>query len=142
MRPGRLGTVTALLSLLATTAAAEVVPLGAEFRVNTQTLGSQSNLQVAVQPNGDFVVAWDSTSGDGNGAGVFGQRFDASGDTDGPEFQINTYTSDDQHIPRIAPPGGAGLSVGDINPSIRRCSPPPAPRYAPENRIYGWERGS
>jgi hypothetical protein len=26
-------------------------------------------------------------------------------------------------------------SVGDINPLIRRCSPPPAPRYAPENQF-------
>ena len=33
---------------------------------------------------------------DGSGYGVFGQRFDQSGNSIGNEFQINTYTTNDQ----------------------------------------------
>jgi hypothetical protein len=76
-------------------------PIGPEFRINTQTIGSQSLPQVAVEPDGDFVVVWDSTSGD-YGLGVFGQRVDKSGALDGQEFQMNTYTSADQREPNIA----------------------------------------
>ena len=50
-------------------------PLGPEFRINTNTLGSQSASAVASDLSGDFVVAWQSAGQDGSGDGIVGQRF-------------------------------------------------------------------
>ena len=68
--------------------AASGVPLGPQFRVNTNTLGNQTNPVVATDPSGNFVVAWrDST-----GPEIRAQRFVSSGAPLGPEFQVNTST--------------------------------------------------
>jgi S-layer family protein len=73
--------------------------LGAEFAVNSYTTGYQegstSATQIAGTPDGRFVVVWESDEQDGNGYGVFGQRFDATGRV-GAEFQVNTYTTNNQ----------------------------------------------
>ena len=49
---------------------------GGEFQINTTTTGNQSAYwhAVASDPNGNFVVSW-SSIGDGNGYGIFAQRF-------------------------------------------------------------------
>ncbi|APZ93269.1 PKD domain-containing protein [Fuerstiella marisgermanici] len=85
-------------------------PIGAEFQVNTYTTSNQSSPSVAVYPTGDFVITWGSTGQDGSGVGVFGQRFDPSGSPVGSEFQINTYTSENQSAPSVAI-GPAGTFV-------------------------------
>ncbi len=69
---------------------------GAEFRVNTYTTGDQTYPSVAMSPTGAFVVVWESQSQDGSGSGVFGQRYDASGATQGGEFRVNVTTAADQ----------------------------------------------
>src|SRR4030095_9072357 len=69
------------------------VKLGADFRVNTYTTGIQRWPRVAVRHDGQFVVVWQSNGQDGNGYGVFGQRFRANGAPLGPEFQVNTFTT-------------------------------------------------
>lgn len=76
---------------------------GAEFQVNTYTTNSQGAPAIATLTAGGFVVTWDSDKQDGSGYGVFGQRFTASGFKNGAEFQINTYTSLEQHWPDISP---------------------------------------
>ena len=72
------------------------VAVGSEFRVNTETQNSQEFSTVEGLSDGGFLVAWTSDSQDGSGYGVFGQRFDQSGNSVGNEFQINTYSTDDQ----------------------------------------------
>ena len=60
---------------------------------------------VDAHAGGDFTVAWTRT--DGNGDGVFGRRFNPAGAPRGPEFQINTYTTNRQARPAVAAgPGG------------------------------------
>jgi len=71
------------------------VPLGPEFRVNTYTAQAQTPTGVATDAVGNFVVVWQSPQ-DGSLSGVFGQRYAVSGAPVGPEFQVNTYTLDDQ----------------------------------------------
>src|SRR5262249_15648274 len=51
---------------------------------------------------GAFVVAWQSAGQDGDGYGVFGQRFGSDGVAQGAEFQINTTAAGDQTVPRLA----------------------------------------
>jgi hypothetical protein len=80
--------------------------LGPEFRVNTYTTSSQIFPSVASDASGSFVVVW--MSQDGWADGVFGQRYAASGAPLGPEFRVNTYTTDQQQRPLVAvgPSGG------------------------------------
>ena len=47
--------------------------------VNTTTAGDQMYSSAAMDSNGGFVVVWSSQGQDGDGWGVYGQRFDVSG---------------------------------------------------------------
>jgi cysteine-rich repeat protein len=75
---------------------------GGEFQVNTYTSGSQQHPTAAATPGGDFVVVWHSDGQDGDGRGVFGQRFDPACAPLEGEFQVNTYTSESQLEPTVA----------------------------------------
>jgi len=77
-------------------------PLGPEFRVNTFTNNWQSNPSVAMDADGNFVVTWESLYQDGDFTGVYAQRFNSVGTPVGPEFQVNTHTSDEQYDPDVA----------------------------------------
>jgi len=77
--------------------AQQPVPVGSEFRVNSHVLENQIRPRVAHQPDGGFIVVWDS---DESGAGgtdtngcVLGQRYNSDGARVGNEFQINTSTT-------------------------------------------------
>jgi hypothetical protein len=78
--------------------------LGAEFRVNAYTTSDQSTVAVASDPNGNFVVVWQSGQDTPSGTtwGIFGQRFDAAGTPQGSEFLVNSYTSESQERPSVA----------------------------------------
>jgi hypothetical protein len=78
------------------------IPLGPEFRVNTFTAGFQTNPSVAADASGNFVVVWESNGQDGSNYGVFGQRYASSGVPLGPEFRVNTYTTNNQRNPSVA----------------------------------------
>jgi hypothetical protein len=75
--------------------------VGLESLVNTYTIGNQKAPAVAHRGS-SFIVVWASTSQDGSADGVFGQRFAADGTPAGPEFQVNTYTTDFQRDPAVA----------------------------------------
>jgi len=90
-------------------------PLGGEFRVNTYTTGVQGRSllrpSVALDAAGNFVIVWGSDPQDGFFAGAFGQRFDSAGAPVGPEFRINTYTTNDQRSPSVAADGAGNFVV-------------------------------
>jgi hypothetical protein len=77
-------------------------PLGSEFRVNTYASEYQNFPSVASDTTGNFIVAWTSDFQDGWGFGVFGQRYASSGVPLGPEFRVNTYTTDNQDAASVA----------------------------------------
>src|SRR6185503_5728039 len=56
-----------------------------------------------------FIVAWQSAQ-DGSDYGVFSQRFASNGAALGTEFQVNSYTFDNQAHPSVAS-GSAGNFV-------------------------------
>jgi len=62
--------------------------LGGGFQVNTYTSGSQSTSAVAMNPTGKFVVTWTSVGQDGEGGGIYGQRFDGGFDSSPPVTAI------------------------------------------------------
>ena len=81
---------------------------GAEFQVNTTANGEQWVSTTAGLTDGGFVVTWTSNNQDGDGYGIYGQRYDAAGATAGAEFQINTYTAGGQQFTDVTelPDGG------------------------------------
>jgi len=85
--------------------------LGAEFRVNSYTTFSQEEPAVSSDSSGNFVVVWQSYGPDGARIGVFGQRYASSGSRLGAEFQINTYTTNDQQGPRVSSDPSGGFVV-------------------------------
>jgi hypothetical protein len=87
------------------------VAVGAEFRANSYTTGSQAAPAVAFDAGGNFVVVWESLGQDGNGTGVFGHRFGASGNSIGSDFSVNTYTTLNQETPDVIATADGGFVV-------------------------------
>jgi hypothetical protein len=75
--------------------------LGGETRVNTYTTGDQIAPMVSSNSVGDLAVTWQSWGQDGEGWGVFGQRYAASGAPIGGEFRVTTSTSGQQFSPAV-----------------------------------------
>jgi hypothetical protein len=76
--------------------------LGGKFRVNSFTTDEQAAPSVAALARGGFVVVWASRGQDGSRYGIYGQRYSAQGAPVSGEFQVNTYTNKDQHIPHVS----------------------------------------
>jgi hypothetical protein len=68
---------------------------------------------VAIEEDGDFVVAWASYDEDGNGDGVFSRSFDVSGTAASAEIQVNQYVSGHQSDPAIGLDGTRMVVVWD-----------------------------
>lgn len=94
------------LGVFARRYASDGTPLAAEFRVATTTAGDQGSPAVALNTVGEFVIAWQDSSLDGDGSGIAAQRFASDGMPIGGEFQVNTYTTGQQTFP------GVGLNDG------------------------------
>ncbi len=77
------------------------VTQGAETRANTTTLNAQQFPTVDMDLAGNFVIAW-SGNGTGDTAGIFAQRFNATGVAQGAEFRVNTTTTNTQQQPSVA----------------------------------------
>jgi hypothetical protein len=88
----------------------QIVPI-LDFQVNTWTTDWQRYPSVTSLPNGGFVVVWQSNGQDGSWYGVYGQRFDTNGNKVGPEFQVNTWTTEDQRDPSITSLSNGGFVV-------------------------------
>ncbi|MEP1080015.1 Ig-like domain-containing protein [Leptolyngbya sp. PL-A3] len=87
------------------------VAQGSEFRVNTTTTSDQLNSTVAMDANGNFVVAWRNYTGDGSGDGIYAQRYDATGVAQGSEFKVNSFTDSNQTYPTMAMDGDGDFVV-------------------------------
>jgi hypothetical protein len=70
--------------------------------VNSYTTGLQNGAAVAMDASGNVVVVWESANQDGDDYGVFGQRYDTSGNPQGGEFRVNSTTVGPQFIPAVA----------------------------------------
>ena len=79
-----------------------------EFQVSAHTISDQAHPWADSEGDGDFIVVWTSRQQDGEGYGVFAQRFSSAGTTQAGEFQVNTYTGSYQSYPSVAltPDGG------------------------------------
>ena len=94
------GTIVITLGLGAEARAQDAFA-GAEFQVNTYTTSNQEVPAVASDSVGNFVIVWQSLTQDGDATGIFGQRFDNTGATQGTEFPVNMITADVQEKPAV-----------------------------------------
>jgi len=85
--------------------------VGSEFQINTHINSNQRYPSISGLSDGGFVVTWHSISQDGDDDGVFGQRYDASGNASGPEFQINTHTTSYQQFSSVTSLNDGGFVV-------------------------------
>ncbi len=77
------------------------MPVSGELQVNTTTSSIQNAAAVAMDHDGNFVVTWASAGHDGNGYGIYAQRFARAGDRAGGEFRVNTTTQNSQDEPAV-----------------------------------------
>jgi hypothetical protein len=83
------------------------VSLTGEFQVNALTTSVQMHPDVAMDPNGNFVVVWmDAWS-----QGIRGRRFDDVGVPLGSEFQVDTYLTGTKRYPRVDVQASGGFIV-------------------------------
>jgi hypothetical protein len=80
------------------------VAQGGEFLVNTVTANFQTNPTVAMDADGDFVVAWQSQNQVAplSANDVYAQRYARTGAVAGTEFLVNTVTTSQQRFPTAA----------------------------------------
>jgi hypothetical protein len=90
---------------------APYVPHGNEFRVNSQTAGSQEEPNIAVLTTGAFVVVWEDRSEALRNANIKAQIYDISGVPVGGEFLVNTQTSGNQFAPTVTSLSGGRFVV-------------------------------
>lgn len=84
--------------------------VGHEFGVESTTASFSAAPLVASDASGNFVVAWSVWgAGDGSGSGAFARRFTAAGAARGPQFRLNTTTSDDQIASGVCADGAGNL---------------------------------
>lgn len=85
--------------------AVDGTPQTGEFQVNTYTTSEQRFSAVAAGSNGDFVIVWQSlgsSDADTSLTSVQGQRFSATGEPQGAQFEVNGYTTGYQNFPDVA----------------------------------------
>jgi len=87
-------------------------PVASQFLVNSYTTGVQGDPDVAVDPQGRFVIAWTSNeaTGDADLESIQARRFAANG-TPAAQFQVNQVTTDAQRRPSVATDGAGNFVV-------------------------------
>jgi hypothetical protein len=89
-------------------------PAASQFLVNAYTTGVQGEPDVAVDPQGRFVVAWTSNeaTGDADLESIQARRFAATGSPAAGQFQVNQITTDSQRRPSVAVDDAGSFVIG------------------------------
>ena len=85
--------------------------IGTEFLINTETASYQGYPSITGLKDGGFVVTWQSYYQDGEGYGIYGQKYDSSGNVAGSEFQVSTFTPNRQAQAQVTTLSDGGLVV-------------------------------
>ena len=75
--------------------------IGVETRVNTYTTNEQTQQSIAMDADGDYVIAWSSVQ-EGSTNNIYAQRYNADGSPAGGEFRVNTDKNGRQVFSSIA----------------------------------------
>ena len=85
--------------------------IGNEFQVNSNTSFELGYTSVAMDNNGDFVIAWENDGQDDYSWGIFARRYDNSGNPLGGEFQVCTAICTSQRFPSAAMDSVGGFVI-------------------------------
>lgn len=85
--------------------------IGSEFKVNSDPYQGKYNPDITALKDGGFIITWEDTNLDGSGNGIFGQRYDASGQWFGENFLMNTTTYHHQQDPSVTALDDGGFVV-------------------------------
>lgn len=91
-------------------------PLSDEQIVNVETLFSQTNPDIALDDEGNYLIVWEGNgSGEGaqdtDGLGIHGKGFFADGSEASAEFRINSHTPQLQELPVVSMNSEGGYVV-------------------------------
>ncbi|GEM_PF-1302495 len=103
------------------------IKVGAEFSINTNTVNAQERMDIAGTPDGGFITVWltEHESGTPNvESEIAGQRFDANGNKVGSEFEVNTFSFDNQEMPKFAVQADGSFMVAWESNDFNRPIPP------------------
>jgi len=70
------------------------------IKINTEPSDVMLNPSVAMDSEGNFVIAWSNM--EGYDADIYARRYDKEGETIGSRFRVNTYTAGYQFTPSVA----------------------------------------
>lgn len=87
---------------------------GGPFQVNSYTTGAQHSADIAMTPDGGFVVVWAGNASGGDDStdrSIHVRRFDVHGNPLGDESQVNQFTPGRQVNPRVAAGSDGGFLV-------------------------------
>ncbi len=83
----------------------------AEQLVNTYGTSDQIDPAIAAFDDGGYIVVWVSNGQDGSGYGLYGQRYNTDGSTNGSEFLVTSETTDSETNPSVATFSDGGFVV-------------------------------
>jgi RTX calcium-binding nonapeptide repeat (4 copies) len=86
-------------------------PTGQEFQVSSEVKHDQTNPTVAIEPMGNFEIAWQDDRRDGSGSGIYLKRFTGNGNPRGDEFRVNQQTKGDQINPTLGADSQGNLTI-------------------------------
>ena len=90
-------------------------PISGQFVVNTEIVSTQNSPSITQLNDGGFLITWQSFSSagsaDGDNSGIFAQRFDASANSVGTEFQVNTATRSGQFDPEVTVLANGNIAI-------------------------------
>jgi hypothetical protein len=89
-------------------------PAGDQFQVNTAVNNDQQNPVVLTTANEESIVAWDSfwsEGSDSSGASIQMRHFNADGSASETQWQVNTWTENEQIIPALVVLPGDDFTV-------------------------------
>jgi hypothetical protein len=92
----------------------ELVPIGQDFRINTQTTDAQREPEVAEYGNGGFFVVWESQVSAGNDVepgSIEGRIVTGSNQFASPQFLVNSWILDNQDDPGMGGKNGR-IAIG------------------------------
>ncbi len=78
-----------------------IIPQGESFLANTTTENTQEYSSIAMNQEGEFVVAWQSWRQDGDQNGIFAQKFDRNNTKIGAEIAVNVNALGHQRKPSV-----------------------------------------
>jgi hypothetical protein len=108
---------------------------GPETRVNTYITGDQWMPGISSNAAGELTVTWQSDGQDGDGAGIYCQRFAPNGTLIESEFRVTTSSTGHQMTPAIGADPYGDFVIGwiaDLSPVngvlAQRFAKPPVPK--------------